>query len=622
VHPEGYDDFRRGSSGQVMRVRAAGDKREARGYACPLCRRAEAQDFGRQIAIDNRFPAFRQRALTGDDYSQWFGLDYNRFNVEAFRAAHGIAPPMPPGSEDPTGTVNVAQPPGLVPDDEAWLLLNRFWSESVLGAMGRELSRAASQASSGRCRVGPIPGGMMIPVLNMWSGQYAPFNFGSNGFSLTSFYYYNSYWQPPLAHLWWLECARMGNRTQEQWIMPDCGESRCAHRSYYRHNGWLMLAGGAKGLAYFIYDTMNGAGADGLSWLGGLAQRYGLLLAELEPVRKPVAMLVPFENVTYRIEKGFEMAYPYMALLQAQADVEPVSPEELTAVSLRAYAAVVLADVQWLRQGTAALLGAYIRDGGKVLMDPLTAKRIPIPGAIVLDARLSDLSMTDYANREETARLRTALDAQVTSVASSDSPAVVIRRCEAASTSYLWVIHTHSQEEFQDVRKNRQEATAESRLGYGTEQVPVRLSVASDERLAFDVFGGRELPVTRRAGRLEIALELPKWEGMLIALLRDLPGEPLLNLPESLKRGRTLSLDCITRDRQGRPFSGLLPLELTVTGPDGQANREYSRRLLAHNGRVAHDLTFAGNDPAGEWTLAVTETLTGRRVVRRLRLVE
>ena len=622
AHPAGYDDFRRGSGGQIMRVQAEGDKREARGFACPLCRGAEAQDFGRQIAIDSRFPAFRQRALTGDDYSQWFGLDYNRYTVEAFQAKTGSAPPAPPGSEDPTGTINVAQPPGLVPDGEPWLRLNRFWSQSVLGAMGQELSRSASQASRGRCRVGPIPGGMMIPVLNMWSAQYAPFNFGITGFSLSSFYYYNCYWQPPLAHLWWLECARMGNRDQEQWIMPDCGESRCPHVSYYRNNGWLMLAGGAKGLAYFQYDAMNDAGAAGLTWLGGLAQRYGLLLAELRPVQKQIAMLVPFENVTYRIEKGYEMAYPYMALLQAQADVEPVSPEEVTAVNLKSYPAVMLADVTWLRQGTADLLTAYARSGGKVLMDAATAKVIPIPGAITLDANLSNLSLADYANRQETAGLRTALEAQLTPVASCDTPGVVIRRCEAASTSYLWVIDTHSQKEFQDVRKNRLDAAAESRLGYGAQPLSVHLSVASDARLAFDVFGGRELPATRNGGRLEVTLELPKWEGMLIALVRDLPGEPLLNLPESVHRGHELSLACIARDRQGLPFSGLLPLELKVTGPDGQEDREYARRLLARNGRVAHALTFADNDPLGIWTLEVTETLTGLRALGRIKLVE
>ncbi|MBI2301724.1 MAG: hypothetical protein HYU66_22710 [Armatimonadetes bacterium] len=222
AEPTGYDEWRKSWNGEILRVGAQGGKRSSRGYASPFRRAAEAAAFAEGIAFDNRFPAFRKRAVTGDDYSQWFGMDYNRYAVEGFRARYGIDPPRPKEIEDSDEVDKVTRPPGIVPDDEPWLLLNRYWCQDIHADMAGRLAQAMRDHTDGTGRVGQISGGMQIPAMQLWSAQYPPFLFGPRGYNLTCFYYYNTYWQPPLAHLWWLECARMGNRSQEEWIMPDC----------------------------------------------------------------------------------------------------------------------------------------------------------------------------------------------------------------------------------------------------------------------------------------------------------------------------------------------------------------------------------------------------------------
>ncbi len=374
-HPPGYDDFRLGGTGAVMRVMSLGDKRISRGYASPFRRQAEADDFAHLVAYDNSFPAFRLRTATVDDYSQWLGLDYNRFAVEGFRARYGIEAPRPPGTEDPRGMINVERAPGIIADDDPWMLLARYWSQTY-GDLGRRLSRSMESVTGGTGKVGPVPGGMQWPVMNMGTGQYPPFNFGAkNGFNLLFYYYYNSFWQPPMVHLWWLACARMGNRDLEQWIMPDC--YRFELDSYHRNSLWLMFAGGARGISYFNYDHRKEGAMTALKDFGARSHRYGLLLERLRPSPKDVALLVPFEAVTYRLETSHEMAFPFLNLLMAKADVEPVSPEELDVNSIRRYQTVILPQIRWLRAGTARLLEDYIAGGGKVLMDPITAASIP-----------------------------------------------------------------------------------------------------------------------------------------------------------------------------------------------------------------------------------------------------
>ena len=625
LNPPGYSDDRLGGTGQVMRVRSHGDNRDAKGYASPQRRQAEADDFQRQVAMDNVFPAFRKRTVTADDYSQWFGLDYNRYAVQGVRARYGFEPPRPKGTEDPYGTVNIDRAPGIIPDDDPWILLCRYWSET-LGDAGRRFSRAMEAATDGAGKVGPVPGGMITPVIAMWSGQYPPFNFGAqNGFNLSCFYYYNSYWQPPLVHAWWLETARMGNRDIEQWMMPDCYMVHLG--SYYHNNFWLMMAGGARGLPYFRYQERKPEAMEALKEFGAKSRRYGLMLEQLRPDRKQVAMLVPFENVTYRIEHGYEMAYPFMNLLLAKVDVEPVSPEELDAASIRNYEAVVVAQTKWLKAGTVRLLEDYIASGGKVVLDSVSAAAIPVKGAIKLDSPLGQTSTDGYGQADSIARVREALRPICVPPVDCDSPFVSIRRAALPdSTPGAWLVHNYTQAEYAKLRagKDADPAAAkalETQLGFRRETISTTLTRKDDGRIPFDVFGGRILESTRSNGLMTVNVGIPKWEGMLIVFLSALPAQlEWGSVPSETKPGAPVRVSVKVRDAAGALVTTPLPLCLTVRDPRGNESRDYARRLLTDRGSAAYSFAFAANDKRGEWTLEIEELLTKIKTTRKVRV--
>lgn len=624
-HPPGYNDDRLGSGGQTLKVRAQGDKRVSKGYASPLRRQAEVDDFQRQVSMDATFPAFRQRVVTADDYSQWFGLDYNRYAVEGFKKLYGIDVPKPKGTEDPYNTISIDRTPGIIPDNDAWLLLNRYWSET-LGDAGTRFSRAMESVTGGSGKVGPVPGGMQLPVINMGSGQYAPFNFGAKkGFNLSSFYYYNSFWQPLLTHVWWLECARMGNRDIEQWMMPDCYQLH--FDSFYRNSFWLMLAGGAHGLPYFRYEERIEEPMAALKDFGALSKRYGLLLADLRPAPKKVAMLVPFENVTYRVENGWGMSYAFANLLLAKVDAEPVSPEELDAHSIRSYEAVVLANTKWLKAGTVRLLEDYIAAGGKVVSDSVTAKAIPIKGAIVLDFPLGEEGVTKYGLAEQIAQVRAAMLPIIKPPVDSDNPFVVVRRTALPDgTPGVWLVDNLNQEEYAKLKaaskSDSDKAKAlEQQLGYGRETVSTMITRADDGRIPFDVFAGKVLEATRADGTMSVKVEMPKWQGKLILFLQSVPAQIALDgVPSEVRPGEPVKFEIRLLDAAGVPVTTPWPLRLAVRDPKGQENREYSNRLLTANGSASASITFASNDLRGSWTLEVEDVLTGVKTSKTLLL--
>ena len=616
ANPPGYNDDRLGSSGEILKVRSQGDKRVSKGYANPLRRQAEADDFLRQVAFDAAFPAYRQRTVTGDDYSQWFGLDYNRYAVEGFKKRFGIDPPRPKGTEDPYCTVSIERAPGIIPNDDPWILLNRYWSDT-LGDMGTRFSRAMEASTGGGGKVGPIPGGMQIPALNMWSGQYPPFNFGAKiGFNLSSFYYYNSFWQPLLTHLWWLECARMGNRDIEQWMMPDCYQLH--FDSFYRNSFWLMMAGGAKGLPYFRYEERAAEPMAALKDFGALSRRYGLLLEQLCPAQKKVAMLVPFENVTYRIENGCGMAYAFANLLLAKVDAEPVSPEELDAKSIRNYEAIVLAQTKWLKAGTVGLLEGYIGGGGKVVLDSITAAAIPIKGAIALDFPLGEEGVTKYGLVDQIARVRAAMLPITKPQVDSDNPFVVVRRTSLPDgTPGLWLVDNLTQNEYAKLKSAATEGTSaakvlEGQLGYGKESVTTTIFREDDGRIPFDVFAGKAIEAIHADGKMSVKVEMPKWQGRLILFLHSLPAKIAMDgIPAEIRHGEPVNIAISLIDAAGVPVTTPWPLRLTVHDPTGQENREYAKRLLTEKGVAAETFSFASNDLRGLWALEFEDVLTG-----------
>ncbi len=608
----GHDSWRRGANGEIMQVLAQGNQRVAMGYANPFRRQMEADDFGQQISFDDSFPAFRRRTLTGDDYSQWFGLDYNTYATEAFHERYGIDAPRPAMLGDSSDIGLVPAPPaGFVADDDPWLLLNRYWCEDIHGDTAHRISRAMYDNTEGTGKVGQISGGMQIPVMHVPSGQYPPYSMGNNGYSLLSFYYYNRLWQPPLAHIWWLEVARMGNRGREVWIMPDSGYEGENASALYDHFGWLMLAGGATGIQYFNDNSMRPGGISAMTTLGRLSKEYGKLLAKLVPARKKVALLVPFEQLVYKPTSSYEMVYPFMDLLQAKVDVEPVSPDELNAANIQQYEAIIVAQTNWLKASTAALLSQYAQGGGKLILDAPSAQALDMPGAIKLHMRIGGTSIAETSLPQQITDTKVALSNLLQAPVDCADPTITFRRFEASGAPYLYVNHNLTNSEYLTYRQaNFQNDALPERMGYGTEVISARIVRSNDHRIPFDVFAHKVLPFEIHRGRMQFNVSLPKWQGRLVAFLPEVPIRLQLIAPPKTTRGARTSINVRWVGKSGN-VDALFPAHLTVKDPHGQISKEYSQRGLARKGVATFDIEFADNDLTGRWTMTVRDALTG-----------
>jgi hypothetical protein len=559
------------------------------------------------------YPGFWPMINTSDDFYRWTGLDYNTNNVAAFRVLTGLEPPRPPEALAADYPMRVAHPTGMISNTEPWVLWQTFNSRDVLGRYNGLLADAVRRATAGKGRIGPVCGGGpwtlgTIPLVDLPSGQWPPYNFGPDQFSLNSYYNYNGYWFPAIAQVWWAELARMGSRTAPVWVMPDTMDLR---RTYHLQNAWMFLAGGVDGMVYFIYEWTSPGSREAFNRMGPEIARVKDLLGELKPAPRPWGLVMPFEAACFRASHPADAAYAFANLAMAHAEVEPVWPEELPERG-NGYRALLLYDVDWLTEGNARRLREFQKRGGRVIADAGSA--VDWPGLERLDFALAQpLRDGGYGDTQLVARIRAETDTVVKPWAQSDDPHLLLRHCQLDGVDYLWVVHLMNREEDRAHIHTApgQEFKAQPLTAYAEfdhTQYPARFSVPSGSfQMIADVLGRHAPAVVReRDGRSEIALAIPGWQGRLLAFYPQAPDRLKIDFPKTVKRGQ--SVDCTVEiQAESRPVSMPLPLEIQVIRPDGSVHREYSRTVLARQGRARFNLNFARNERVGEWILRIRE---------------
>ena len=180
---------------------------------------------------------------------------------------------------DPPRTMELPPAFGAIPDDNPWLQWFQWTLVHVDGACNKAETQGATKTRP-NVRIGPIPGGMQIPLVSLGQpAQYPPYSFGVNGFNLICSYYYNTYWQPVLTDTFWMEIGRMGNRSLPEWNMPDVFMTA----GYTRNNFFHYLAGGVQGLAYFTYSQRTDSVWPEIGRLGKVVHRIGPVQARAGP---------------------------------------------------------------------------------------------------------------------------------------------------------------------------------------------------------------------------------------------------------------------------------------------------------------------------------------------------
>ena len=579
------DYFRLNAEGMPITTPLSGG-RPSLGISHPWLRKNATASMRESVSKFARHPAFRPYVLCNDDWSIYYGWDYSAPVLADFKAKTGLDAPRK--MEKPKAY-------GTVPDNNPWIKWFDYTLRSIDGAMNRAETEGVVTARPD-VRVGPIPGAMQIPLVQMWEpSQYPTYSFGPGGFNLISSYYYNTYWQPIMTTTFWMEIGHLGNRALPEWNMPDPFMTA----GYTRNNLFHYLAGGVRGLAYYIYSSRSESAWPEFHRQGAIIRRIAPVQAQLIPARRDIGMLNSFTSNCFDAGHTLSQAYGYHNLMQGHFDVEMVAEEEILAGRAPRYKAILLYNVQYLRKSVYDALTAYAASGGLVILDASIPFEIPNAKRISVDigmgkeqspatltkGALSTPGLRDYGRSDHVALVRRALSAYVKPWFESPDIKLAATRMQIRRVPYTWFVNVHDGEEYMFLR----ERMGAGQPGSGTpekikevlhwEQAEMAngpytttINFKSLPGVPYDLVAVRKLETTRLAdGRFVMNLSMERFGGTLVVWLPEeiafikLDAPPVACAQKTARVSATLYGKIPVRGAAiDRKIPGVLPVEFML----------------------------------------------------------
>lgn len=113
-------------------------------------------------------------------------------------------------------------------------------------------------------------------------------------------------------------------------------------------------------------------------------------------------------------------------------------------------------------------------------------------------------------------------------------------------------------------------------------------------------------------------IEVPSFRARLLCLLPYKVEELELDAPTEAASGRVVAVRAQVRTDGEMPGEHVFYFE--VKTPAGARRPLYGKTRVAPGGRATHEIPFALNDPAGEWSVTVHDVMTGAAAVQMIRL--
>lgn len=546
---------------------------------------------------------FMPRGSTWEDY-RWGPLaDYGHYAVKLFKEKTGLDAPRP-ARED------LQKVKGVIPDNDPWLLWNRFRCEDVYADYNKLICDTFKEKLDAVAV--SVHGAVWMPG---WG--FVPSS-EQKILTLPGYYHYPP---SPYMHLYEVELVRLGagnrdinvspaahNTQWERWFIEEVTPE---HERAIFHS---VLAAGGKGITYYPFqipeEFREGHPAvwEEFRRQGMLLERYGKMLYELRRPKEPVGLLISFATDVYGLldepEPGqhfpffkghkFRVAGTFFSMLRAHIPVELVDEERILSGDISHYKVIYLADARVLPASVAKALENFIAKGGIVMMDNLSkvdikgARRLPFNACVIpVDKRdrsailASPVSYSAQDVAKAVLELRRAFDGIVPLTVKLDSLDIAVRRLVSEDgEQYLYVVNL-----------NQDDYTR------------AKLEFVSRGKEAVDVFTGKRIVSGER-------LELPPAGGALLTFTAPV-SRITLDVPSSVNSGETFVVSA--KFYAGKKLSkGLLPVRLTVLNSNGETEREWTKCYVAKSGTLEVPITIPFLAVPGNWRVTVEDLISGQ----------
>jgi hypothetical protein len=433
-----------------------------------------------------------------------------------------------------------------------------------------------------------------------------------------------------------LEFARARDWAKPCWYLPCWYGSTTSDQ--FRLEQYLSFQTGIQGLItppdIDPFEPARKPAADGVVESNKLAARLGTIFTTMPVTRPPAAVLYSMSHLIHvqtqdrtmnyaHADKHAKMLnYVYLASKIIQQQFLPVLDEDVVDGTLAAnHKAVILADIDYLDPAVATGLENFVADGGLVL---LAGKcQVKIKGAIDLGVRptLPDQDIVDKLEKEQKWQerapyvtlgrqlqavkpladaIKSRLEkAGIAPIFACDDTGIVATRQAAGDIEYLFAVNAAA--DWKGPNLNVQAAA-------------VTIGLVDDGRPIYDaVLGGKMAQFEKKGGKQQAALRFGPGQMRVFArTARPISGVEVAT--PVIRRDYTVAQEPLSVEigamllaEDGGAVSGSAPLRVRLTDPLGEVRYDLYRATALGSLRLA--LPLAINDPAGKWTVTVTDLL-------------
>ncbi len=354
-----------------------------------------------------------------------------------------------------------------------------------------------------------------------------------------------------------------------------------------------------------------------------LVEPYGPALLQTKRQKARVAVLLSAASIWFNGPKGMEgyaneSILPFCSLLMMNhVPFEVIFDDDIAAGRLDDYDALCIPRGDTLRRSDYEKITEFAKAGKTIIAtDTLRAE---IPGAQIVElnfdfqnaldgtrlAKGTAITADEFRSQNEAlaAQLQPLVSQFATSVR-ADSPRVLLSTLESGKVSYIFAVNDNK--------------TYGPRFGtwkliheLGVRQ-PTRLSIPNIRKtdVIYDALSRTQVQAPE--GIFETTLAPAR--GKLYAVLPEKIGTVEITAPKTGTRGRNMPFAVRVVSSSGQPLEGSIPLQIEIRDANGDrhpASRFGATMLIKGNWILEQPLTPALNDEIGNWTIRVTELLSG-----------
>lgn len=362
-----------------------------------------------------------------------------------------------------------------------------------------------------------------------------------------------------------------------------------------------------------------------------LIEPYGPALRRIKKRHGPrIALLLSAVNTVFgRIPEGGGTRSLHNPLTAARFGVDVLYDHDVKNGALEEYSVLAIPQCRFMLQSVRERIDEFQRAGGTVLLDG--DAEIDIPDAIILEEISSEaasdqqLELVPGEVLELADSPRARLDADLRMAAAALREQIIPRldRKPFVDSAHPWVVldarHSGELSYIFAINDRRQAGPYLGQFGAVLERgVPIETEIELRDTpgAIYDALAGVQLnPAETEDGGCSLPVTLePGWGTLLIAADEPL-GSPAVSVSDSTKDSGPVDVQVQARYSSGRGVKGVVPVHFEVRSADGAVN-DFSRfSATDEEGNWSTSIPIADNEPAGLWTVRITELIGGHSTV-------